>query len=79
MSDAVYFVWRDGMRGPTPEIWHGEKTADGRPVKVLQKVRLSPQEALLAKLGRASIKELAATYRPPAAPPPAPRIKLNGA
>lgn len=80
LSEAVYFVWRDSQHArPVPEIWHGEKTVDGRPLAVLAKHRLSPQEAMLARLGRLSIKELAATYRPPPAPPPEPKIRLVSA
>lgn len=81
MSDAVYFVWRESQRGePVPEVWHGEKTIDGKPAPFLAKHRLTPQEAMLAKLGRADLKALRNSYRPPAiARPLEPRIKLNGA
>lgn len=60
----LWFCWRAGMRGPTPEVWHEEVIIDGRlkPIVTLAKYRMQDGDEKL------SLPQLIEKY-------PAPEVK----
>jgi hypothetical protein len=58
----IFFVWVDGLRGPSPQLWFGDKTENMLPVKTLFKRRLDPAED-----AGATFEILQAKYPAPAA------------
>lgn len=71
-DDRVFFVWVDGLNGPSPQLWYGDRTEAMRPVKTLFKKQLTAAED-----AGATFESLQLKYPPPKPPPAEPKIILQ--